>query len=161
VRVTEAAPALLAAFIKQLEAHGVTLPERQYIAPGTIPVWDGEQLVINLQDVQRGQPGAPVAQTTLPVPTVLAAQFSIQLVRVVPALTDGGLEMAIPEASTIGQSGVQAIGDADALMEAAIAVQEAHTATEAGMGFAIGPLMTLGPEGGCAAVMLKVTISLD
>jgi hypothetical protein len=162
VRATEAAPALLAAFVKQLEAQGIELPERQYVAPGSIAVWDSEQLAINLQDILRGQPGEAVEKTTWPVPTVVVAQFAVQLVRLVPALSnDGPLQTVVPGEVEIGVSGMQAMDDADAIVEAALAIQQAHTVTEPGMGFGIGQVSTLGPEGGLAAVMLKVTISLD
>lgn len=162
MNATEAAKALLTAFETELVALGVTLPERRYVAPGQIAVWDGEQLALNLSEIVRGQPGALVETTTPPVPTVLAAHFSLQLVRAVPALSnEGPMGAMVPEEGDLNTSGLQSVADADALSLAAINIQQAHTTDEAGMGFSIGPLSTLGPDGGMAAVMLKLAVSLD
>jgi hypothetical protein len=158
----EAAQTLLSAFVKQLEAQSVELPERKYVAPGQIAVWDDEQLALNLQDILRGQPGAVFEQSTGPVPTVLHAVFSLQLVRLVPALNnEGPLATMVPGEEELGASGEKTIADADALFEAAIAIQQNYTVTEPDMGFAVGPISTLGPEGGLAATMIKLGVSLD
>lgn len=155
------AEAILAAFAAELKALGISVPGRQYVAPGVITVWDGEQLVVNLQHIPQGQPGAPYPGTYSPVATNLSAQFAVHLVREVPTIgIDGPLGQQTPTAEEIGDAGQQAMTDAAALMEAAIAIHQAHTLTEPGEGFAIDGVMTMGPEGGLASNRLLLTFSL-
>lgn len=158
----EAAQTLLKAFSAQLKAEGVAVPARKYVAPGQKTAWDGEQFAVCLQDIVRGQPGAPLTTTTWPGPTVLAAVFTIELVRPAPMLDNEAIsEAMIPDEAALTTAGLVTLADAQSLMKAALVVQQGHSVTEAGMGFAIDGCSTLGPEGGYSATALRLTISLD
>jgi hypothetical protein len=162
VLAVEAAQALLSAFSAQLKAEGVAVPSRRYVAPGQKTVWDGEQFAVCLQDIVRGQPGAPQTTTSWPVPTVLAAVFVIELVRPAPMLDNEAIsEAMIPDEAELTSAGLGTLADAQSLVKAALVVQQSHTIAEAGMGFAIDGCSTLGPEGGFSATALRLTISLD
>jgi hypothetical protein len=161
VTLREAAQKALAAFETQLEAQGVTLPERRYVSPGVIPVWDDEQLVVNLQQSTQGQPGAPFEGTFVPGAENRSAQFAVSLVRVIPALAgDGSLGAMIPDEVDLGEAGLEAMDDAEALDRAAIAIHGENAITGTGMGFAVNGCATMGPEGGLASTRLLFTISL-
>jgi hypothetical protein len=148
----------LAAFADALEEQGVTLPDRRYMAPGSIIPWDGEQLVVTLQSVGQGKPGAPQAQRYLPGSENFYAQFAVAIVRVVPALSDG--PEGIPDEGELNDAGVVAMTDALALVRAAVTVHAASVATGLGMDFVVGPCTTVGPEGGLAGHRLLFEVSL-
>lgn len=157
----ETAQQILATFAAQLEAQGVTLPERQYVAPGALVPWDGEQLVVNLQQIQQGQPGAPFLATPQPASaTVLAAQWAVSLVRPAPMIESEPLQQ-IPSAEDIGVAGSEGMLDAAQLVLAAVAIHAAHSLTGPGQGFAIDGCSPLGPEGGLFANRLLFTLSLS
>lgn len=153
---------VLAAFERQLQAQDVALPDRRYVAPGVLPVWDGEQLVVNLQQVLQGQPGAPQLGTPIPpAARVLAAQWAVTLVRSVPALeVDGPVPETIPDVPEMEEAGLDTMNDAAALLLAAQRIHEAYELSRPGQGYAIDGVRPLGPEGGLAANQLLVTISL-
>lgn len=153
---------VLAAFVAKLEAAGVEIPERRYVAPGVVPVWDGEQLVVNLQQIVQGQPGAPNLGTPIPPQArVFAAQWAVTLVRSVPALeTDGPLGELIPDTGEMEEAGAANMVDMAALLSAAQAIHEGYVLTRPGQGFAVDGAQTQGPEGGLAAARLLFTASL-
>ena len=159
----EVAATLLEGFIAQLKAQSIEVPERTYVAPGNLIPFDGEQLVVSLQDVGQGQPGSPFAGSYVPGAEILMAQFAIALVREVPALTgEGFVNQMVPEAEELGVAGVAAVEDVSALVFSAIAIHKAHLVTEGGLqGFEVGPCSTIGPEGGLAAARLLVSVSLS
>jgi len=162
----EAAKTLLAAFATQLEAQGVKVPKRRYVAPGQVPVWDDEQLVIALQDLPRGQPGRVEDTAGWPIPTVLNARFALQLVRSVPSLEgEAILESMVPTDGSLDTAGLEMISDAQELVTAALAIQDKFMnarVSVAGPGqFALGPCTPLGPDGSFAATQITVTIALD
>lgn len=159
MNLPDTAQKILSAFSAQLEAQAVDLPERQYVSPGNIAVWDGEQLVVNLQDVLQGQPGAPYAGTYGPGSENLSAQFSVAIVRKIPVVSSGR-GPKIPSAKKISEAGFEAMEDAEALVKAAVAIHSTNAITGLGQGFSIDPCSTLGPEGGLAATRLLLTISL-
>ncbi len=157
-----AATRILATFTTHLEALGVDVPERRYVAPGTLIPWDGEQLVVNLQQIQQGQPGAEIGTTYVPQATNLQAQFSVSIVRPVPALNaDGPLVAMIPDSTQIGEAGTVFMSDAAALVRAALEIHTAYALTGPGEGFVIGPCIPLGPEGGHVGYRMLITLSLS
>ncbi|HEY4452389.1 MAG TPA: hypothetical protein VGN13_12440 [Solirubrobacteraceae bacterium] len=157
----ETAQSILAAFVNQLEVQGVTLPERRYVAPGSLVPWDGEQLVVNLQQIVQGQPGAPYAGTPQPAAaTVLSAQWAVSICRPAPVIQSEPLD-GLPSAEDSEEAGVEAMTDAAQLVLAAVAIHAAHTLTGPGQGFAIEGCSPLGPEGGLFANRLLFTISLS
>lgn len=153
---------VLAAFVAKLEAAGVEIPERRYVAPGVVPVWDGEQLVVNLQQIVQGQPGAPSLGTPIPPQArIFAAQWAVTLVRSVPALeTDGPVAEMIPDMAEMEEAGSGNMADVAALLAAAQSIHEGYVLSRPGQGYAIDGCQTQGPEGGLCAARLLVTISL-
>ncbi len=158
----EAAPALLAAFKTQLEELDVTVPERAYIAPGQVAVWDGEQLTVTLTGIGQGSPGKPDPGTFVPGAEILQAGYAVYLIREVPGLSgEGAIQGQLPSAEELDESGQQTVADAQAMFDAAMAIHADHTITEAALqGFSVGELSTLGPEGGLAGVRLPIGINL-
>jgi hypothetical protein len=167
-----AAEKILAAFVAQLEAQGVELPERQYRAPGSQIVWDGEQLTVRLLGLHQGQPGAEIGFGMHPAAVNVNAQFAADLVRAVPGSTlglDGSLDELLPSAEQIDPEGAVLLADASALLKAATAISLADydsTGTAYGVVFpgesmVVGPLQTVGPEGGMAATRLTISLTAD
>ena len=152
---------ILAAYIAELEPL-IEVPERRLVAAGNVAVWDGEQLVVNLQAILQGQPGAPFVQTYTPTAINLFAQYGVQLVRAVPvtAVDNGPFPTQVPSAEELSESGIAAMDDAGALTLATVAIHQAHTITGPGEGFVIDSVDTLGPEGGMAATRVALNISL-
>jgi hypothetical protein len=153
---------VLDAFVRELERADVEVPERRYVAPGVVPVWDGEQFVCNLQQILQGQPGIPSLTTPVPpAARVFSAQWALTLVRSVPALeTDGPVAELIPDAEEIGEAGDLAMNDSAALLLAAQRLHEGYVLTRSGQGFSIDGLGTQGPEGGLAGTRLLISVSL-
>ena len=158
----ELAELILAQFAAQLQAQGVSLPERQYVAAGSQIVWDGEQLTVALMGAAQGQPGQGFQQTYVPEALNLYATFSINLVRKIAVLnTDGYLGAEIPTAEDQDADGQAAIGDAQAMLLAASNVHRHYLLTGPGEGFVIDGLQPLGPEGGLVASRLLISLSLS
>lgn len=154
---------MLAAFAAQLAAQGVALPDRQYLAPGSLIVWDGEQLTVCLMSIDQGDPGMTIASTFIP-PTAAhyQAAFSVNLVRKVAVInTEGFAGVEIPTAAQLDVDGGALVADAAALILAGQAIHEAGTLTDGGQGCVIGPLAPLGPAGGLAGSRLLITLSLS
>lgn len=162
--ITAIGSALVADFVNQLELQGVSLPERQHFAPGQIPAMDGEQLVGNLVGVMQGQPGGGFGGT-FPAggaPATFSATYSVALLREIPVVQgDGGmLDYVIPASADINTAGVGSLEDAEALLKACQAIHRQYLVTGRGMGFEVGPLQTIGPEGGLAGPKILLTVSI-
>jgi hypothetical protein len=159
----ETAGVLLAAFAEQLEAQGIQVPDRRYVAPGGQIAEDGDQLVLVLATISQGQPGRPDAGTFVPGSEILAARFTVQLIHAIPALHDAPTAgMMIPGEEELGESGVRLLDEAEALVNAAMAIHAEQLVTQGGLqGFSIGPCVPLGPDGGMAGTQLPVEISLS
>lgn len=168
--LTADAEKILAAFATALTARGVELPDRRYVAPGQINAWDGEQLVVNLQSIDQGQPGRPFGGTYIPAALNFTAQFAVSIVREIPALYgEGPLTTMVPTALELDDAGQGSLTDGAALILAATDIYAASihgtagqglAVTGPGEGFEIGPCYPVGPEGGLAGHRLLVTISL-
>lgn len=155
---------LIPLFAAQLTEQGVDVPERQYFAPGQIPAQDGEQLVANLVGVMQGQPGVAYSGT-FPgggIGATFSATFSVALLRAIPVVMaePGGIDFMVPTADDIDEAAQSFIGDTEALLKAAQAIHHSYQVTDPGMGFEVGPLQTIGPEGGLAGPKMLVTVSL-
>jgi hypothetical protein len=148
----------LTAFGEQLTELGVDLPQRQYVAPGLIPVWDGEQFVVNLQDIAQGQPGHPFGESFIPGAENFSAQYAVTIVRTVPTLNEGG--MLEPSEEELNEAGFQTIADCESLVKAAVKVHASQVLSGLGRNFAIDPAGPMGPDGGLAAARLLFTVSL-
>lgn len=167
----DAGERLLAAFVDQLEVQGVDVPDRRYRAPGTMIVWDGEQLTVALVTIDQGQPGMVLAQSMVASARVMFAQFSVNLVRVVASL-DGEKPFgggAVPGGDTMDVDGAASMADASALITAANQIHaldsnslgQKYGLVMPGESFVVGPLQPLGPEGGLAGHRLLVSLAVD
>ena len=153
--------ALLADFAAELTAAGASVPAVQYVGAGQIP-WDAESLTVYLGDIAQGQPGMPTAQSfTSATPINLSATVHVQILRAVSVTEDGIGTINIPPMSAMNADGVQAMNDAGALLQAAIAIFAKYEVTSPGEGFVITSLTPMGPEGGLASVQLTLSVSLS
>jgi hypothetical protein len=158
----QTAAKLLADFIAQLEQLDVEIPERRYVASTPIPVWDGEQLTVSLSGMSQGQPGAGFGGTFHPSALNQFAQFAVQIVRKVSVLqADGPFRSTIPTGDEINADGLVTMGDAAALWTAAARLHFTYAEGMPGTGFEVGPLQTVGPEGGLAGVRLLLSLTVD
>lgn len=152
---------LLELFVEQLTALEVAVPETRYVSPGSIPAWDGEQLTVNILRVEQGQPGVPQGGTMFRA--VFFATFGISIIREVPALYgDGqpGVAM-IPNPADLQVAGSASFDDAAALILAATAIHESYVYGDPQEGFEIGPVTSLGPQGGLAGQQIQLAITVS
>lgn len=159
----QAATSILTAFASELGALGVKVPGTQYVSAGVtvLAAWDTEQLVVNLQEVTQGQPGQPGGGTIHPQALAFFAQFAVLLIRPVSILTGVGSQIVMtPAAASLNADGVMAIEDASAMTQAAINIYANQILEPIGMGFEIGPVNTIGPDGGYCGTRCLVTVSL-
>jgi hypothetical protein len=153
---------LLEQFVEQLPNFGIDVPESQYVGSGII-AWDGESLTVTLGTVAQGFPGKPDDLTFVTAtPTVTYATFYVQLLREASALSGGGFAQNMtPDAAQLGGEGLQAVSDAQALVQAAIAIHQTYTVEDPGLDFVVGPCQPLGPEGGLSAMRLTLGLALS
>lgn len=152
---------VLSLFVTHLEDLDVDIPARRYVAPGSMVPWDGEQLVVNLQSIDQGQPGQPIGTTQTAATVVLAAQFGVGLLREVPMLHgEGPINAMVPDSGEMNAAGLVSMGDVAALTRAALAIQTDNELVGPGEGIVIGPVTPLGPEGGLAGHRLILSVSL-
>lgn len=153
---------VLAAFKAQLTVQAVSLPERQYVTPGSMVPWDGEQLTVSLMGIDQGHPGAGQAASVIPETATFYASFSVNLIRKVPIInTEGFAAGEVPTAEDLDASGQGLVGDAAALILAGSQVHLARVLVGPGEEMVIGPLSPVGPEGGLAGSRLLVSVSLS
>ena len=134
----------------------------QYVAAGIVP-FDGESLTVYLGTIDQGQPGAPIGSSfQVAAATVLWATFYVQILREAPALSGGGTAQDLtPDVDVLGEAGLEAMSDAAALTQAAIALHAFYAVTGPGEGFVVGPVGPLGPEGGISGMRIALHVSLS
>ena len=158
----QTAQLLLSLFEAQLTKQGVKIPERVYVPPGALPVWDGEQLTVSLMGIGQGQPAAQEPQSFIPQAVNYYATFSVNLVRAITMIsTEGFITGEIPTAAQMGADGAVLLADAAALIQATSAVHTAYTLTTPGEGFAMEGLMPIGPAGGLAGMRVLLSFSVN
>lgn len=154
---------ILQLFAAQLTEQGVDVPERQYRPPGTLVVWDGEQLTVNLMGIGQGQPGHGYGQTIVPPQAlVFYASFSINLIRAITVINvEGPEDIEIPTAAEMDADGVKLLADAQALVLAFSQIYQRYQVTAIGEGMVLDGLQPVGPEGGLAGSRMLVSVSLS
>ncbi|HWF25174.1 MAG TPA: hypothetical protein VG275_06995 [Solirubrobacteraceae bacterium] len=153
---------VLSAFDAQLAQQGVSLPSRQYVTPGSMVPWDGEQLTVSLMGIDQGRPGGTVTTSIVPQATIFYASFSVNLIRAIPTInTEGFSAGETPTAEDLGASGGQLLDDAAQLVLAASAFHQAYLLSDPGVDFVVGPLSPVGPEGGLAGSRMLLSLSLS
>lgn len=117
------AESILGSIVDHYAAAAVTLPARQYVAPGdpTQIAWDCEQLVVAIQGIGWGQApdaGVPTPRIGAPVSALAMrhAIYVVQLVRCTP--TEGDPDSGIPEASAIHAAGLEFMTDMGLMSQA-------------------------------------------
>jgi hypothetical protein len=156
---------VLEAFVAQLTAQGVTLPGRQYVAPGSgaqAIAWDGPQMNVALAEIQQGQPGAAFSGTQYPGAAVLLGQWAVMILRQIPGLSGNTTAgNSVPTAKAINAAASTNLTDVAALTNAAIAIHAAGTFGAVGTGFALDTVRPLGPNGALAGAQLMFTASFS
>ena len=154
----ETAQTILTVFAQQLEADGVTLPPRQYVHPGTEPVWDGPQLTCGLIDVKQGQPGGAVAQNVQPQMISFFGEFRVVLIRAAPTLGDG--PMVVPSDDDLQAAALEALQDIAALTKAFSVIHLGNLIASTGEGFVMQACRSLADQGGLLGSELLLDLSL-
>lgn len=104
-------------------ALGAAAPARRYVTVG-MPAWDaqgmylgdGEQLTVGLLRLLPGQPGRPEVGIQQSVHYAMTtAEFEIELVRLVPGVTEGGTQ---PPADVMTAAGVARMQEVKLMREA-------------------------------------------
>lgn len=155
---------ILTAFAAQLAIQGVQLPDRQYVTPGSTPVWDDEQLTVSLMNIAQGDPGLEHPGVFFPPQAAhYYGAWSVNLVRRVTVINVEGAtaDFEVPTVDEMGGDGQTLIADAGQLVLAAQALHTAGMLADSGQGMAIGPLAPVGPSGGLAGSRLLISLSLS
>jgi hypothetical protein len=155
---------LLDAFVTKLVENNpdFDLTGNQYVGAGEIP-WDKPGIYVYMGGGQTGQPGTP--QTTSVVSTsaiTMSVSFYVMIIREVATFgywSDGGINTASDD--ILNANGIQAIDDAGALIQAALAIKNDATLVQRAAGFVIGQCTPVGPQGGMAAMRLQLDLSVE
>ena len=153
---------ILAAFVVALEAQGVDVPGVRFVSPGADLAWDGEQLSVNLLGIDQGGAGVPEGVTMYPTATRFAAQFSVMLIREVPALSeDSRLENMLPSPQEAQAAAERTINDAGGMALASVAVHAQYLVSGPGEDFVVGPVAPFGPQDGLVGTRCLVTLAVN
>lgn len=163
------AQTILAAIVAHYEqAAGVSLPQRQIIAPGNSRgiAWDCEQCVVCLTGIGIGsaageQPGPRSVGNQVSAMGMRHAVLPVQIVRHSPESTDG---LQPPPAEDMTKAGLALMRDAGLLSQALVdaCTQVGASGLPKGSRVTPGAVEVLGPEGGFCAVegSIAVTVGL-
>lgn len=157
----DSAESILAAFVEQLIELGVDLPEASYVSPGEV-AWDQPSVTIYLGVGDQGEPGQTLQGSFRVARAVhTSSSLFVQILRKTSSIGPLGPWTQIPAPADLNADGKLALKDAGCLMKAAIMVFKDYQAVGPGQSFTIGPVTTLGPQGGMAAVRLRIDVSLS
>jgi hypothetical protein len=147
--IYDLATKLLGLVADGLVNQGVTVPDRQYVAPGSDLVFDCEQLTIRLTRIIPGMQGA---DTPYPVVTHSklrkTCELFVTMVRCIPTIHDDG---SPPTVSEYGPQTQIMFDDAMALRIVMEDIEHKHLLLPPNVPATIGELHTVGPLGGFAA----------
>lgn len=151
---------LLGDLAAKLAALGISVPTVQYREPGQAIAWDGEQLAIAFVGLTAGQPGQPRLQVADPSTLTQYAEWDVLLLRFVPSLTDVEGELMIPDPADIDVAAVETMTDASGIYTAAVQllIEQHQASVTVPMG--VGPVTSIGPNGGLAGTMLRVSVQV-
>lgn len=150
------AEAILAAVVSGYSAAGVTLPSKQFVSPGALPAWDGEQVTVSLQRTFQGMPGQEQGTPRGWQVATLTGLFAVEVVRAVAGLSDDGV---VPAAGAIGADGQAHMADHRTLYGALQTAVRTESIGSKGRVF-VGSIESVGPEGGLAGVRGLVQVLL-
>lgn len=144
---------LLAVVVKGYNEAGVPLPDVQYVAPGAIAAYDGEQLTVNVARILPGRPGA-----TDPYEYATFAQFMVQLnavvVRNCPSFDESG---NAPSPTDLQDAAETNLLDVTTMTGVLLAAQQNALLVDRGIPWTYD-VSTYGPEGDVMAVVGSVTV---
>lgn len=154
---------LLSLLVGELQAADVVLPmntatppaPNAYVSPGSVPVFDGPALIVNVGLIRQGDPRGSQTNVQLPDELVITVQFIVTLIRTTPSVDDSGT--AAPP-SVIGQAAVAAISDQTAVWNALVSIWADYSFTDMGDGFSITGIESIGPEGGLIATRATIEV---
>jgi hypothetical protein len=141
---------------------GATLPTVRYVAPGQVVAFDGEQVTTNLLRVVAGRPGADDAEQSSAGFTIMYAEILFVIVRDTPTIQDGNMGNVLPPSPVALNTNAQLMmQDAAFLTQAMIdMVTIDKVFRNHGFPVNIGPVTTVGPEGGVTAVSGELALPL-
>lgn len=140
----------------QLSGLGITLPAIQYVAPGPMPAWDGEQVTCHLV---RSYEGSPISEADFQMAGYAehAAEFSICIVRATPVMTDLGIA---PSPAQVRASVMANMADVAGLVQVLEIIKNKALWVDHATPFSIGPVLTQGPEGGMVAAVGSLQVGV-
>lgn len=138
-----------------LLANDVPVPDRCYVAPGApgLIAWDCEQIAVSLASVFWG-PGEGAGQLTAQTGGMAGifemryAQWSVQLVRCTPQMTDDGDPPAMEAIQAAGELAMRDAGLLSQFLVNCAAYPKEHDWVPLGATARAGAVTSLGPAGG-------------
>jgi hypothetical protein len=149
--------AILGEFVTALEAAGIDLSCRKYVNPGNLVAWDEQQLTIAVARIYMGEPGMPVGSSLIAGQFHQSVSFGLLYLFPVPGLTGNG---AFPATADLDAAGKTTAEVASIFWEVAVNLRVTDKLSPGGGSVVIGPLSTMGPEGGLAGIALQLDMSL-
>lgn len=164
-RLFTMAQAVLDAIVDNWPDECDDLPERRFVANGTI-IWDGcEQLAVSAPRTANALEGDPATEAIVSTPAFVGLQygvFDITLLRCVPDLADDGGELTMPTVPTpeeLTTSASQILRDEGGVRNAVILAQRrGNLATCSGL--VIEGWAAAGPEGTMGGGNTRIRLSL-
>jgi hypothetical protein len=153
----EFAQTLLDGLSNQLVEQGISLPEVVYLAPGYEIPFDCEQLTVHLTRIISNYSGT---DTPFPQPhatLMQSAEFFATMVRCVPVVQDDG---SMPNPAELTTAARLLMGDARAIKRGFEKLAQKHIVVPRNVPVTVGPLNTIGPSGGFAAVTCSFTVQI-
>jgi hypothetical protein len=165
ISVAELGLAILAGVQEHYAASDLTLPDRQYLAPGNPEevAWDCEQLVVALTGIGWGQAEdqsslAPKPGAQVSVNALRHAIFSVQIVRCTPK--PEGRNATFPTVEAVHEAGIVFMQDAGMISQALVVIASRMRQGLSGSGLVEpGVVNMIGPSGGLHAVEGTIAIT--
>lgn len=154
----EDAKRLLAISTELLEAAGVDVPAKRYVAGGTL-AWDMASLTVYVGPVYLGEPGRPQVTSAWPNAIRWVAPFYIQLLRDSEATTPGFNNQRSPDIKQLEAEGLVMTNDLVALSNLAVQLRTQFVQRSDAVG--IGSTTPLGPEGSMVGARTEIHFTLS
>jgi hypothetical protein len=158
IDVSAVAQRMLTGIVTHFDARGWDLPERCYLAPGSPNALadDGEHLVVALESLGTGAAGATggagILSRAAGSQGPPKATFAARLIRCIDP-------SAVPETESIHEDGLRLLRDPGRLLDALYVWRQTELeALNPNPMVDIGQVDVIGPMGGLAGHMAKVTI---
>lgn len=155
--VYDVAARVLALVVTGFTAASITLPERQYVAPGTIVAYDCAQLTVAVQRIVVGIPGARINPTrAVQCPPIRYATYQVELVRCTPVPDEAGNP---PSVADLTASAKETVRDLDVLEKC---LQDGAVALSGpGDLVVVGQATPVSASGGYVASLVQIDVPLS